>query len=281
MSTTTIRRRFKVGGVLANADAAVFSDPGGTYGVRRRDTGAVVVAAGTALTNPSTGLYQYTFTDPASRLQYEFYVKFTDGVEDHYIQGSIAGGLDGNLYDLVPRVASKVGGVPDPVLKQALREGAKDFFQQTGLWREDLDPIASVEGQEQYTLAHGYDADILRVRAVTYNDVGWAFEVGPIEETVTLSPAPGEDDLDIVASVTFLPKVSNDTYPETLLSRWDSAIVAGVLADLYGRAGMPWSNERRAQMAEQDYRYAVADGKRETQTRRGPANQVVRPGRFV
>ena len=62
MPSQIVRRTWKVEGVLTNATSAVLSDPTGTYGIKRDDTGATVVADGTAMTNPSTGVYEYTFT---------------------------------------------------------------------------------------------------------------------------------------------------------------------------------------------------------------------------
>ena len=55
MSTATIRKTFEVVGV--RTDVTSF-----TLGIVRADTGAVVVAAGTAMTNTATGVYEYTFT---------------------------------------------------------------------------------------------------------------------------------------------------------------------------------------------------------------------------
>lgn len=283
MSTTTIRRRFKVGGVLTNADAAVFASPDGTYGIRRRDTLAVVVASGVALTNPSTGLYSYTFTDPASRLVYEFYIKFTDGVEDHYIQGTIAGGRDGNLYGLIPSIAPYVGGVPDPVMKQQLRECAKEYFQKTGQWRETLD-LVGVTDQADYdlTAVHDHDADILRVRAVEKVEMPWAFTVDSTTDTLTMDPAPIEDDKEaITAAVTFLPRDTNDTYPEELLSRARQAIVAGTKSRLYAMSKKPWSDMQASQTQYAIYRELCGEGKREFTTGRGDANTRVRGRRFV
>lgn len=63
MATRLIRRTWEVGGVLSNVTSARLSDPTGTYGVKRNDTNAVVVADGTAMTNVATGVYEYSFTD--------------------------------------------------------------------------------------------------------------------------------------------------------------------------------------------------------------------------
>ncbi len=54
---------FLVGGVLTNATSVVLSDPTATYGVKRLDTDATVVAAGTAMTTDATGVYRYDLPD--------------------------------------------------------------------------------------------------------------------------------------------------------------------------------------------------------------------------
>jgi hypothetical protein len=75
MSTTTIEFQWKVDDVLTDVTSAVLSDPTAAYGVRRTDTNAIVVAAGTALTHDGTGLYSYTFTDPAADLTYQYWIQ--------------------------------------------------------------------------------------------------------------------------------------------------------------------------------------------------------------
>jgi hypothetical protein len=62
---TTLRLTTKAAGVLANVTSVTLANAatGATWGVRRTDTGVVVVAAGTAVPNISIGLYEYTFTD--------------------------------------------------------------------------------------------------------------------------------------------------------------------------------------------------------------------------
>ncbi len=84
MSTTrTIRRSFAVDDVLTSVTTAVLSDPTGTYGVKRNDTDAVVVAAGTAMTLSATGIYTYSFT-AIDGVAYTGYSKFTYDSTDYY-----------------------------------------------------------------------------------------------------------------------------------------------------------------------------------------------------
>ena len=67
-----------------DATTVLLSDDGGAYGVKRLDTGAAVVADGTAMTKASTGEYRYEFTAPALNLDYvaAFEITQTDGRVD-------------------------------------------------------------------------------------------------------------------------------------------------------------------------------------------------------
>jgi len=74
MATRSISHEWRVEGVLTNATSAKLSDPTGTFGVKRNDTDAVVVADGTNMTNSSTGIYDYSFNDVAGA-SYTAYVE--------------------------------------------------------------------------------------------------------------------------------------------------------------------------------------------------------------
>lgn len=80
---TTLRLTTKIAGVLADVTAVTLSDKPAaqspTYGVRRTDTSAVVVAAGTAVPKVSTGLYEYSFAA-------------TDGVPYEYRMAAVYAG---------------------------------------------------------------------------------------------------------------------------------------------------------------------------------------------
>jgi hypothetical protein len=75
MATRLIQKTWRVDGVLTNVTTAKLSDPTGTYGIKRNDTDAVVVADGTNMTNPSTGVYEYSFED-IQDIAYTAYVEF-------------------------------------------------------------------------------------------------------------------------------------------------------------------------------------------------------------
>lgn len=89
MGTRKISRAFRVDGVLTDVTSAKLSDPTGAYGVKRDDTGAVVVADGTDMVHESTGTYSYTFTEPADGLSYTGYVEFVYGGNTYHFEHDI------------------------------------------------------------------------------------------------------------------------------------------------------------------------------------------------
>jgi hypothetical protein len=88
MPSRTISQTFKVGGVLTNATSAKLSDPTATYGIRRNDTLATVVADNTSMTNSSTGVYQYTFT-ALDGIAYTAYIEFVYDGDTIYVEFDI------------------------------------------------------------------------------------------------------------------------------------------------------------------------------------------------
>jgi hypothetical protein len=85
-----IRWTLKIDDVPTDPTSIVLSDPTGTYGVKRNDTDAVVVADGTAMTKIATGVYEHTFTAPAAGLTYTYYNEWVYGGETHHHEGSLS-----------------------------------------------------------------------------------------------------------------------------------------------------------------------------------------------
>lgn len=88
---TLLDFQFKLGGVLTDATSVVLSDSAAAYGVRRTDTLAIVVAANTAMTHASTGVYQYTVTDPANGLTYQWSAKVVYAGSTYYFAFTATG----------------------------------------------------------------------------------------------------------------------------------------------------------------------------------------------
>lgn len=87
----TIQEKFTIDGVLTDVTSVVLSDPTATYGVKRNDTSAVVVADGTAMTKVSTGVYRHTFAEPEIGLTYTYWVEWLYGGETYRDEHTVAG----------------------------------------------------------------------------------------------------------------------------------------------------------------------------------------------
>ena len=77
MSTLQVNQEIQKGGVNINAVSVVLQSADGSYGIRRTDTGATVVAAGTAYTNLSTGIYEYVLDNADDGVTYEIATQIT------------------------------------------------------------------------------------------------------------------------------------------------------------------------------------------------------------
>jgi len=80
----TISRTFSIGGVLTDMTSVKLSDPDATFGVKRNDTGEIVVTDNTAMTRTAAGTYEYSFAEPASNLTYTYSMEISYGGETYY-----------------------------------------------------------------------------------------------------------------------------------------------------------------------------------------------------
>lgn len=69
-----------------------------SFGLRRVDTGVVLVASGTDWERVSTGYYKIVFTDPAADLDYEYSLKTAfEGITTHYVRKMSVGTVNNIL----------------------------------------------------------------------------------------------------------------------------------------------------------------------------------------
>lgn len=85
MSDVWVENKEGVDEVLTDAASAVLSDAEGTYGIREKESGEVVVAAGTACARVATGRYAYDTSelDPTVIYEASFKVTRTTGIIDY------------------------------------------------------------------------------------------------------------------------------------------------------------------------------------------------------
>lgn len=79
MSEKAIIIRFRLDGALHDATSVKLSDPTGEFGMRRKDTQAVVVADGVDLNHDGVGIYSKTVTGLTGGAPYEYWIEWAYG----------------------------------------------------------------------------------------------------------------------------------------------------------------------------------------------------------
>jgi len=100
MSQVTITETFKdSNGNLIDPTSVKLSNPTGTYGIKRNDTDAVMVADDVAMTKEAVGTYIYTFDEPdgASGLVYTYWIEWVYQGHTDYDERIVAGETDDDI----------------------------------------------------------------------------------------------------------------------------------------------------------------------------------------
>lgn len=155
-----IQKTFKVDGVLTNVTSATLSDPTNTFGVKRNDTNAVVVANNTAMTQAGTGIYQYEFTDVIG-VAYTAYVKFV---------------YQGATYHFEVDFAARTGAATIPTSYSSLVE-------RVGHYLFGAEPGSSFSSDQLTRIKYCIRDGLYRV----YSAHEWSF-FRPLADVVTTAP---------------------------------------------------------------------------------------------
>jgi hypothetical protein len=189
---TTITKYFYHFGVLTDPDSIVFSEPNGTYGVRRSDTDATVVADGVALTKVDTGVYQHTFDDPAFNLTYEYYIEIEhDGQVFFFSEekgGTVSPGATGDL-NIANEAIALLGGqtltdftdnteearLVEQFYTSAIRQTLRDYDWAFATKRSSELTVLDDEPEFEWSYQYQLPADCIRVISV-YGDPDFVIE---------------------------------------------------------------------------------------------------------
>ncbi len=142
MGTRTIRRTWRVNGVYTDPTSMKLSDATATYGVKRDDTNAVVVADGTSMDKVSTGVYTYTFTEPDDGLAYTAWVEVVYSGQTYRYEhdfpaftSSSSSGLTVTYDSLMEDIGHWLGwqrsvwtGEQEATLQSIILSGARQFY---------------------------------------------------------------------------------------------------------------------------------------------------------
>ena len=139
MATRLIIKTWKVEGVLTNVTTAKLSDPTGTYGVKRNDNSAVIVADGTSMTSSATGVYEYSFAD-VQDLAYTAYVEFVYAGSTFHFEVDLAARADTGVMvasysSLLERVGHFLFGIRTGYssdqttdIEECIKDGLRDVY---------------------------------------------------------------------------------------------------------------------------------------------------------
>lgn len=155
-----IHQTFKVADVLTDVTTAKLSDPTGTYGIKRNDTGATVVADGTDMTNTATGTYEYTLSAVAN-VSYTVYIEFVYDGDTFYFEYDLPAattdyGVLSSYTSLLERVGHFLFGIRSGFsadqttdIQDAITDGLRDVYA-SHTW-SFLRPVKTITTTAPYT----------------------------------------------------------------------------------------------------------------------------------
>lgn len=268
MAITILRKQFSLDGAWSDPSSVVLSDATGTYGVRRKDTQAVVVAANTPMVRVGDGLYRYYWSDPAAGLTYEYAVTYVIDGETYTEPGEVAGGGLGllPLTDLDPMVRTWIGGASDALLHQQVRFAFRRLCERTRIY-EWIGDITLEEDVSEYALSIPAGTGLLGIESVKYleDDVLESGDVliytparGDCSVKLAHTPTQSGDVIRVRACV--LPDRTCADAPDWLLQRYGDAIASGAIMMLAGMQGHPWFNMATYQIHERLWRKGLGEG---------------------
>lgn len=174
-------------------------------------------------------------------------------------------------------ILPEVIGCPDPMLAQQIMLTAHSFCTETGVWDEVQDPLLTIEGVADYEIDAPANAEMLRVRGVWLD----GYELQPRQMRTPVvqnfgaplsyhaALARGQITLDarpqagqsLVVRAVYAPRLTGQTLPDFLMSRYALAITSGTKARLMLIPGQAWSNPVLAQFYAGQHQDAVINAR--------------------
>lgn len=178
-----------------------------------------------------------------------------------------------NISDFYNHIWPEVPMCPNPKIKEALIDSARDFLRRTELWTVELDPIDITAGEPEY-LAASYDGDIVsvdhfeikgdddvyrrktviseiaisenpderddwRTQTAPESDAGWANQT--LKLRLTYIPETTIVD-GLKVWINIMPFDSATVFPAILWSHFKQVIIDGALGELLLISNKPWTN---------------------------------------
>jgi hypothetical protein len=176
------------------------------------------------------------------------------------------------LKDILPRTP----GIVRSVAKRELINAAREFYRQTGAWREVVENTYFDSGDYQYTvIPYAPSSEVIQVMSVEVNgsllDAKAERPVGDRASgtptlwfptglnTVEIWPTPELYDDDVRIRVVLIPTEDAVTLPSSAYAKYYEALLDGVLGRLYGHPAKPYSNPAFAEYHLRRFRNAIGE----------------------
>lgn len=176
------------------------------------------------------------------------------------------------LKDILPRTP----GIVRAVARRELINAAREFYRQSGAWREVLENTYFDDGDYQYTVVpSNSESEVIQVTsvevngslltAVTERPVGDRQDGTPTQwfptglNTLEIWPTPEQYDDEVRIRVILIPTESATTFPDAAYAKYYEALLDGVLGKLYGHPAKPYSNPSLAEYHLRRFRNAIGE----------------------
>lgn len=210
---------------------------------------------------------------------------------------------------MVPAISAFLPGCPSLTIERTARKMAIDLCQRAKVWRDDMAPIATVAGQEDYVPApafvHGEFCDFLSGYTIdadgTRQDLAWkpydnvqrAFPTWPVDTdgtpqyitskipgTVLLAPVP-----DFVGTLNIYgvlrPTPSATVWDAAMYAEFHRVIFHGVLFELLGMHDRSWTNPKLSMFHGQEWTFLLSGAKDRADRGFNVSDLVVQPRPFA
>ena len=242
MASTTIKTvyiYYREGGALADAYSVTLASEDGSYGIQTA-SGTVVIASGTAVSNPSTGLYEKAFTASEGQT-YVIAWKIVNNVGDdpNYITQQVEVSLGSGITAVARHVGDFTQGETVSLfLKTTQFDGTPDQAESVSVTITEDSSGDEVESGTAKIMKDGYYAyawNILQTQDVGDYSITWTYTIGGVAAVELQTISVFEES----ASMHILSGVS----PELLLT-FETYIDCAMNIPVYNEESRPSSDRR-------------------------------------
>ncbi len=172
-----------------------------------------------------------------------------------------------NLIDFRPLIIPHVPGCPDFLIKDAVRDAARDYCRDTWIWQDGPDEneplsVDPLEAQTVYPLTNEDNANIIAVSSVIKNGSpmkpGTEYAKAVKDARLIVSAVFSASDTVEVKRV-HRPSATADEIPDFLLEDHSKGIANKAIAILLKMAKKPWTDGGKSMYHEAEYSAAVQD----------------------